>query len=287
MQKTCTSYIECKEDKKFLFQKGDYPILECKKCGHRFTEIPDSENHLASVYSDDYFFAGNTGYPDYFEGKGLLYNQGKRYARLIAKYTKPGKILDVGCAAGFILKSFEQAGWNCYGIEPNETMVAYGRRELELDIQKGDLETFKSGEQFDLISMIQVIGHVHDLDKAMKNVAHLLKPSGFVLVESWDMKSPIARIFGKRWHEYSPPTVVHWYSDKTLKILFEYYGFELVAKGYPFKKIRAKHAFSLMESKVSNPFIKKCIRFLNSFLSKFTFINPSFDVKWYIFEKFE
>jgi len=33
------------------------------------------------------------------------------------------KVLDIGCAAGFILKGFEDSGWICRGIEPNETMA--------------------------------------------------------------------------------------------------------------------------------------------------------------------
>ena len=55
----------------------------------------------------------------------MLYNYGLRYAKIIAKYSKPGKVLDVGCAAGFILRGFKDSGWDVYGIEPNETMAGY------------------------------------------------------------------------------------------------------------------------------------------------------------------
>jgi 2-polyprenyl-3-methyl-5-hydroxy-6-metoxy-1,4-benzoquinol methylase len=65
------------------------------------------------------------------------------------------------------------------------------------------------GGRFDLINMIQVIEHVYDLDKALQNVARLLKEDGLVLVESWNMKSIVARMMGKRWPEYNPPSVVH------------------------------------------------------------------------------
>ncbi len=285
MKKTCISYISCKEEKTLLFRKRGYPILECKKCGHRFIEIPDEKNHLSNVYSDDYFFSGKDGYPNYFNEKNLLYKRGIRYARLIGRYTNPGKALDVGSAAGFILKGFEKSGWNCYGIEPNETMAAYGRNKLSLDIKTGSIENFKTDERFDLVNMIQVIGHVYDLDKALQNVTRLLKEDGLVFVESWNMKSIVARIMGKRWPEYSPPSVVHWYSDKTLTALFNYYRFELVDKGYPLKKISAEHAFSFLEGKTSNPILKKMIKRINRFIGRFTLIYPLFDVKWYIFRK--
>src|SRR5689334_10671466 len=162
MQKTCMSYLSCKEERKLIFKKREHAILECKKCGHRFTEIEDHGDHLSSVYSDEYFFEGKDGYPNYLEQRDLLFEQGKRYAQLILRYTKQGKVLDVGCAAGFILKGFEQGGWICSGVEPNDSMAAYGREKLNLDIKTGSIEVFTTTEKFDLVNLIQVIGHVHD-----------------------------------------------------------------------------------------------------------------------------
>jgi 2-polyprenyl-3-methyl-5-hydroxy-6-metoxy-1,4-benzoquinol methylase len=116
------------------------------------------------------FFEGKQGYPNYLDAKDLLIQYGINYAKLVCKYANHGKVLGVGCAAGFILKGFEQSGWDCYGIEPNETMATYGRDNLNLNIISGDLETFKSIEKFDLIIMIQVIGHLYDVDKALLKV---------------------------------------------------------------------------------------------------------------------
>ena len=285
MQKICSSYIDCKEEKKLLFEKKGYQILECQQCGHRFTPIPDHEEHVSTVYSDEYFFEGKDGYPNYLDKKNLLYAQGLRYARLISKYTKPGRMLDVGCAAGFILKGFEESGWDCHGVEPNETMASYGREQLHLDIKTGSIETLETAERFDLINMIQVIGHVYDLDKTLQNITALLKPNGLVLVESWDVKSVTAKLMGKDWHEYCPPSVAHWFSDKTLSALFEYYKFELIGKGYPLKKINANHAFSFLEGRSVNPIFKRLIDSMNRFAGKITLIYPLRDVKWYVFRK--
>jgi SAM-dependent methyltransferase len=286
MQKTCISYISCQEQKKLLFEKKGYGILECRQCGHRFIEIPDHEHHLSTVYSDDYFFEGKDGYPNYLNKRNILYKQGLQYAKLISKYTKPGKVLDIGCAAGFILKGFRDSGWMCHGIEPNETMAAFGRNNLNLDIKTGSIETLETDERFDLINMIQVIGHVYDLDRTLQNVTALLRPGGLVLVESWNVKSIVARLMGKNWHEYCPPSVAHWFSDKTLSVLFKYYGFELIAKGHPLKKINADHAFSFLEGRsVKLIFKERLVRAINSLVGKLTLIYPLRDVKWYIFRK--
>src|SRR5689334_5810230 len=96
MKKVCASYLTCKEEKRLLFEKKGYPILECKQCGHQFIEIPDHQEHVSTVYSDDYFFEGKDGYPNYLNKRDILYKHGLRYAKLIGKYTKPGKVLDIG-----------------------------------------------------------------------------------------------------------------------------------------------------------------------------------------------
>lgn len=282
----CNLYEECTEEKILLMSKNDYPILDCQKCLRRFSVIRNSKTHLSHVYSDKYFFEGKDGYSDYLKQKDILFNSGVRYSKIIGRHSKPGSILDVGCAAGFILKGFESAGWKGQGIEPNATMATYGKKELNLDIHVGSLEDFKSDQKFDLITLVQVIGHFYDVDESMENISNLLNQNGLVLVESWNMKSLIARIFGKNWHEYSPPSVINWFSDESLKKLFEDYGFKLIDSGYPIKKIMIKHAFSLFEHKLPNFWYKdKIFHFMANSLGKLILFYPPFDLKWYIFQK--
>ena len=287
MKKTCNATINCNEEKLLLFEKNGYSIQECKKCKHRFLDISNVESHVESVYSDDYFTGGkNTGYPNYLEQKDILLNYGRKYAKIISKHTKPGKVLDAGCAAGFILKGFEQSGWNCYGVEPNDTMANYGRKKLNLAISTGSFEPFTTKQTFDLINMIQVIGHFYDVDKAMRNVNRLLNKDGLVLVESWDMQSRLARLLGKKWPEYSPPSVVNWFSTETLQQLFGYYGFELIDRGLPSKRINMRHALSLVKEKTPDfKFKRRLIKSLDKTIGNFTIVYPPLDLKWYIFKK--
>jgi len=284
--KTCSSFLNCTEEKRLVLTKKGYPVKQCNKCGHRFTRIKDVENHLTEVYSDAYFFEGKGGYPDYMKEKDLLYKSGINYAKILSKYTKPGEVLDVGCAAGFILKGLVDSGWRGHGVEPNDTMASYGRNELKLDIQTGGLEEYRSDIKFDLVNIIQVVGSFYDIDKAVETVNRLLKKDGLVMVESWDMESLAARIQGKNWHEYCPPTVITWFSDKTLTQAFNYYGFELVAKGRPKKMINVNHGISLVDESFPNFIFKKLIlKFFSRLFGKYNVRYAAVDLKWYLFKK--
>lgn len=286
MDKTCDRHLECQENKRELFTKNGYQIFTCEKCDHCFAEISDTTNHVSKIYSDTYFFDGKAGYPNYFEEKDLLLAAGKRYAQLIRNYTLPGKLLDVGCAAGFITKGFANDGWMCRGIEPNNTMASYGRSELGIDIETMSLENYKSDEQFDLICLIEVIGHFYDLDKALRNISSLVKEGGLVLVESWNKNSAIARLQGKNWHEYSPPSVLHWFTDKSISKVFENFGLQLLAKGHPKKYIKIKHALSLLDETLPNfIFKKKLLNMTNLLVGQHTLRYPLHDLKWYLFKK--
>jgi SAM-dependent methyltransferase len=284
--KTCNSITNCCEEKRFFFTKDGFDVMECTKCGHQFAEISDRPTHVSRVYSDNYFFGGHAGYPNYLEERDLLIRCGVRYGKLVAKYTNPGELLDVGCAAGFILKGFQQTGWNVHGIEPNNTMASYGRQNLRLDIETATLESFTSASKYDLITLIQVIGHFYDLDKAIMNAVQLLKEDGMILVESWNRNSIPARIFGRYWQEYSPPSVVHWFSDESLESLFHYYGCEQVANGLPTKRISLNHAISLLETKMPNwVFRKSVFASIRRAFGNLTFYYPPIDLKWYLFKR--
>jgi 2-polyprenyl-3-methyl-5-hydroxy-6-metoxy-1,4-benzoquinol methylase len=284
MRKKCNSVNDCIEEKVPVFNKYGYEILECKVCNHRFIRIDnDFEAHLRDVYSDAYFFDGKAGYPNYLDNKGILIKHGANYAKIISRFIdKPGSILDVGSSAGFILKGFEQSGWNCSGIEPNKTMAEYCIKEFGIDVQIGSLETYEADKKFDLITLLQVIGHFQDIDKAMRKTHNLLKTDGLVLVESWNRNSIIARLFGRYWHEYYPPSVIHWFSDRTLIDLFDFYGFTFISKGLPLKRINLKHAISLIAGEKAP---KKIINLLEKSIGKLPVVYPPVDLRWYVFKK--
>jgi 2-polyprenyl-3-methyl-5-hydroxy-6-metoxy-1,4-benzoquinol methylase len=232
------------------FVKNGFEIIHCSQCGHLFTGILSGQEEVDKIYSDDYFFKGGAGYDDYTLEKNVLIKRGEYFAKKIKRFIKSGKLLDVGAAAGFILKGFENKGWSGVGVEPNRSMAEYAAKEVGVNVQTGTIETVKLKDSFDLVVLIQVMAHIYDLHTSIKNILKYLKPGGYILIETWNKDSLTARVFGKNWHEYSPPGTLNYFSKKSLNYLFAQYGFSKVAHGTPKKRIHSRHAKSLIKHKL-------------------------------------
>jgi 2-polyprenyl-3-methyl-5-hydroxy-6-metoxy-1,4-benzoquinol methylase len=273
----------CSSDSKRIFEVKNYWIRDCVKCSHRFTELLVTANHVENIYDDSYFNGGGAGYTNYLEEAEILRQRGHWYSKLLSKYTDKGKVLDVGSAAGFILKGMTETGWEGVGIEPNESMAEFGRKKLNLQIHKTSVEKFSTDEKFDIVTMIQVMAHfVHPKD-IFSHVSGTLKSNGHLLIETWNRKSLSEKIFGTKWHEYSPPSVLQFFSDEGIEQLAKENGYERVAIGRPSKWISGSHAKSLVAYKFGE---KSIITKLSKIVpNRLNFPYPSEDLFWVLYKK--
>lgn len=269
-----------------VFQKDGFWIRECPVCHHQYIEITTSKMHATQVYEDNYFTGGGAGYSNYTSESNIITDHGRQYGQILDTFMKPGKVLDVGAAAGFILKGLSEHGWNGIGLEPNATMAEYARTQVGVNVEVGTLEQFKSDEKFDLVSMIQVVPHFYNLQEALSTATKFTKPSGYWLIETWNKDSLMARMMGRNWHEYSPPSVLHFFSPATLGQLVKQFGFEEVARGRPAKKISGSHAKSLVQHKLQGSTVGNLgTKLLSLIPDGLTLPYPSFDLFWALYKK--
>ena len=267
---------------RFRFAAHGIPILDCPECKHRFAGMPPAESHVETIYSDDYFHGGGAGYPDYLGESELLSRHGRRSGERLARFHRPGRLLDVGAAAGYLMRGMADGGWVPEGIEPNAAMAEYGRRELGLTVHTGTLDTVRPAGLFDAVAFIQVLAHLPDPMASFRRADDLTKPGGVWLVETWDCTSRTARMLGSSWHEYSPPSVLHWWSPRVLRRTLGRFGYRLRGTGKPQKWIGLRHAKSLLLHKSGSGLAGGLLRRIPEGLA---LPYPSEDLFWAVFEK--
>jgi len=233
-----------------LFRKDSYWIRGCEHCAHQFIEQQITTKDVSKIYDGQYFQGDGAGYIDYFAEADLLQRLGQYYVNKLGFYIFPGRVLDVGAAAGFVLKEFLQSGWRGEGLEPNLRIADFGQQQLGLKMTVGTLENHQSQERFDLVMMLQVIQHFYNLKLALHAASKATKPGGYWLIETWDRSSLLARLRGHHWHAYTPPSHSHWFSPAGLERLVAQFGFQEIARGSPSRWMNGQYRKSVLRYQV-------------------------------------
>ncbi len=221
--------------------------MECGGCGHRFARSPDPEAHTDRIYGDGYFAGDPGGYVDYLSEESAQRHSALHYLQVLKRHRIPaGAMLDIGCAAGFHCDEFRKAGWSVSGIEPNGGMARIAAERHGVKIVACELSRWQSADSLDMVTMLQVISHLQDPRRAIGQAVARLARGGHLLVETWDRSSLAARFSGRNWHEYNPPSVLHWFTRKSLAGLLEETGLTVVAGGLPAKSIAIGRGVSMM-----------------------------------------
>jgi SAM-dependent methyltransferase len=129
--------------------------------------------------------------------------------RLTRLNAGPGEMLEVGPAAGHLMKAAQDQGWSVTGVEasPKFTRIL---RERGLPFHEGTLATLGTSSRFDLIVMLDVLEHLHDPVADLARCADLLRENGSIVVATCDIGSFAARYYGLRWRQIVISHVFYW-----------------------------------------------------------------------------
>ena len=211
-----------RHDLRLLFTKHDFPILQDRDSGLRFAPAQHTEESLRALYSEGYFVNSATGYLDYVQDEEAHRRQARRYlARLSREGLRPGRLLDVGCAAGYFADEARKAGWEVMACDISEYATGHAQR-LGIPVVRAKLINADfGGRVFDVITMFNVLEHMPEPKAVAAKLQSLLASGGILAVETWDRNSLLARVLGRRWHQYSPPYVLSYFNRASLRRLFD------------------------------------------------------------------
>jgi len=208
------------------FKKWGYSILRCSGCSLMFVYPQPSKSELLELYSGDYFLRGGK-YAAVGEGGGENPSRQNDLAKLevVGWYKSKGRLLDVGCAFGEFMKLAQEKGYDVSGVETSEAAAGYAKETLGLEVFNCELQSADLGSQeYDLITMWDVLEHVGNPVATLSEVSRLLRPGGTVIISTGDSSSKWARLTGGYWHLLTPPQHLFFFNPVSLTKVLEMNG---------------------------------------------------------------
>lgn len=154
--------------------------------------------------------------------------RGRRVKYLRPRLPRNGRILEVGCASGFMLYPLVEEGYQCVGVEPSGIFGDYVRsrgipcydsfEELLADA------TYRNG--FDVIMHAFVLEHVSDPYVFLRNQLEILREDGSLVVEIPNSADALITIYDiPQFERFYWHVGHHWYfSEKSLEFLLSRFG---------------------------------------------------------------
>jgi SAM-dependent methyltransferase len=214
--------------------RGLFPAAQCATCGLRFLSVQPTAEALAELYSSAYFesdFRCGRSEVSYFSEQAFI-EEDRGLLDDFARLAKPGRLLEIGCAGGWLLKHARERGWQVLGVELSADAVAHAR-SLSLDVFHGDLNAAAlPAATFDLVYMGDVLEHVPDCRATLTEVARVLRPGGVLYLRGPITTHSIARslaldvchAIGRTIVLREPPYHLWEFTPRPLERLFESCG---------------------------------------------------------------
>ncbi len=250
---TC-DYCGASEANRIYPQKEDRngipipPIVRCKKCGLCYLSPRLPREALEALYTEQYFHStdsGAKGYDDYLSDREDILKTFHRRLKAIEKSRggSKGKLLDVGCAAGFCLEAAGKRGWEAQGIEISDYAASEAKKR-GLTVQVGEFlpmaQNFER-ESLDAITMWDYIEHVRAPGREIRRAAELLKKGGILALATPNVASLPARFFGPGWmgikaeehlYYFDMDTMTRYANDAGLTTIYRKHGGKYVSLSF-------------------------------------------------------
>ncbi len=104
--------------------------------------------------------------------------------RQLGRQPEALSVLDVGCGGGILSEEFAKVGCRVTGLDPSVPSLETARKHaamegLTIDYRQGSGEDMPFEESsFDVVVCCDVLEHVNDLEKTLREVARVIKPGG-------------------------------------------------------------------------------------------------------------
>ncbi len=224
-----------------LSVQRSWPVVRCPGCGLVYLRERPREDALRELYGRAYYEDGDVGYRGYvdtFHRYGDIFHRiFERRHRDLRRWVGGRRILEVGCAYGFLLDHLRERGWEVSGVEVSTLSSRYAREELGLEVTTGTVADLEGG-RFDAVLLLDVLEHLHRPYETLADIAGVLAPGGVLVVQCpWELyhweEIGEALLKGMRPGTIEPDSVpahLYFFQPQTLEGVLRRGGYRIVGR---------------------------------------------------------
>ena len=175
-------------------------LLRCRSC--RLVQVASlpTEADLGAHYSHYSYDS-----PSAWEVSRATTVSLNQLAQRLAPYRRRGRLLDVGCGAGAVMRALRDHGWQCEGMEMSD-LAARRLREEGFIVHVGTMEALAGGlGAYDVVVMTETIEHVREPRLLMEATVRVIRPGGALYLTTPHVDSLSRRLLGARWRPIEVP----------------------------------------------------------------------------------
>ncbi|MDR1120398.1 MAG: class I SAM-dependent methyltransferase [Dysgonamonadaceae bacterium] len=148
--------------------------------------------------------------------------------KLVNRLSTPGAdLLDVGCGTGYFLSACKQDGWKVEGVELNDLARTTAETRISQSVFHSLDALAQTGKIFDVITLWHVFEHLFDINNTFRQLKHLLKPGGRLILALPNPTAADAGYYKEYWAAYDVPRHLSHFSPKSVALLVEKHRMEI------------------------------------------------------------
>ena len=193
-------------------------VVQCIDCGFTYAHPMPPPGFFDDVYEGAYWTEYNlsVGEPDIHDRIAEFLTVSNERVELLQRFKATGRLLDVGCSMGFLVKAASDAGFEARGIDLSDETLFEGIDRFGVDLSKAHVRDLPRDRRYDAITCYNTIEHVVGAQEFLAEMAARLAPNGILVVGTHDIECETHRREKRLWKHIMPTEHVYYFRKRDL-----------------------------------------------------------------------